>query len=525
MAFLDAGLRRALVNIARTPRLMVACDYDGTLAPIGADPRSVHPLPEAVAALRTLACLPETTAAVISGRALRDLAVLSRLPSEVHLVGSHGSEFDVGFVHALQGQAQFLHARLRNTLRRLAGGADGVILEVKPASVAVHMRHAEPAVAQRVLAKLRSGPCTWPGVHVTEGDAVVELSVVRTDKGEALEVVRHRCGATAVVFVGDDVSAEEVFVALSGPDLGIKVGVGDTLAPFRIPGSTEVAAVLSLLSEERSAWLYGEPAAPIERLSMLGNGRSVALVTPDARVCWQCVPGPASAAVFADLLGGRSAGHFSVRPHRDCLPLGQRYAPGTMTLETRWPGLLVTDYLDQHTPPGRTDLIRVISGSARAVVEFAPRPEFGQVAVQLHPVSDGLVVAGISDPMVLRSQGVAWDVIPDGQHESRPRGSRARPGPAGDPGIAVRHGRPVPPSAARGRGGARSPALTGRMAGEPVPAHAWSPAWWPVPRSRCGHCATAAPAASWPPRPPRCRRRSAESATGTTATAGCETRP
>ena len=29
---LPAELRRALVQLARTPRLLVACDYDGTLA-------------------------------------------------------------------------------------------------------------------------------------------------------------------------------------------------------------------------------------------------------------------------------------------------------------------------------------------------------------------------------------------------------------------------------------------------------------------------------------------------------------
>ena len=150
---------------------------------------------------------------------------------------------------------------------------------------------------------------------------------------------------------------------------------------------------------------------------MLGNGRSVALLTPDAKVCWQCVPGPASAAVFADLLGGPAAGHFSVWPQRGTLPLGQRYVPGTMTLETRWPGLLVTDYLDHHTAPSRTDLIRVISGSATAVVEFAPRREFGQVAVRLQQVPGGLLVAGAADPMVLRSPRTAWEIVSDGEHQ------------------------------------------------------------------------------------------------------------
>jgi len=59
-----------------------------------------------------------------------------------------------------------------------------------------------------------------------------------------------------------------------------------------------------------------------------------------------------------------------------------------MTVQTRWSGLLVTDYLDHHTAPHRTDLVRVLSGSARAVVEFAPRPEFGQVAVRLLPAAE-----------------------------------------------------------------------------------------------------------------------------------------
>ena len=240
VASLDAGLRRALAAIARTPRLLVACDYDGTLAPIVADPWSVQPLAEAVIALRSLACLPETNAAVISGRALRELAVMSRLPAEVHLVGSHGSEFDIGFVRALDPQQRTLHAKLVSALRRLANGAPGVILEVKPASVTVHVRQAESEVARRTLAKVRSGPGAWDGIQLTEGNAVLELSVVQTDKGEALDVVRHRQGATAALFVGDDVSAEEVFVRLSGPDLGIKVGTGATIAAHRIAGPAEV---------------------------------------------------------------------------------------------------------------------------------------------------------------------------------------------------------------------------------------------------------------------------------------------
>jgi trehalose 6-phosphate phosphatase len=426
---LPAELRRAIVQLARTPRLLVACDYDGTLSPIVEDPEKARPQTESVGALRSLAGLHETTTAVISGRALRDLATMSRLPSEVHLVGSHGSEFDIGFVHSLDGPARELHHKLEAALYELARDLPGVHLEVKPASVAVHVRRAAPEVADQIVAALHEGPCTWDGIQVTEGKAVVEMAVVQTDKGHALDVLRHQVGATAAVFVGDDVTDEKAFARLSGPDLGVKVGDGESLAQYRIADTQAVATMLAFLLEERRNWLYGEQATPIERLTMLANERSVALLTPDARVTWLCHPEPDSAAVFADLLGGPSAGHLSVTPERGGLPLGQRYLPGTMTVETRWSGLLVTDYLEHYAAPHRTDLVRVVSGSSRAVVEFAPRPEFGQVPVKLVRDAGGLRVVGTSDPMALYSPGVDWEITSDGMHDS----ARAVLVPNGEP--------------------------------------------------------------------------------------------
>jgi trehalose-phosphatase len=415
---LSVELRRALVRVARVPRLLVASDYDGTLAPIVADPERARPLPESVGALRVLAGLHETTAAVISGRALRDLATLSRLPSEVHLVGSHGSEFDVGFVHALDQTARGLHRKLESVLEAIVDGATGTGLEVKPASIAVHVRRAEPDIAERVLTAVRSGPAGWEGVSVTEGKSVIELAVVATDKGHALDVLRHEASASAAVFVGDDVTDERAFVRLAGPDVGIKVGTGPSAAGFRVPDPEAVATVLALLVEERRAWLYGESAPPIERLSMLANETSVALVSPDARLNWLCHPEPDSAAVFAELVGGAGAGHFSVKPARGGLPLSQRYVPGTMTVETRFSQVVVTDYLAHGSPAHRTDLVRVLSGSTPVLASFAPRPEFGQVGVRLRAEPGGLRVVGTGDPIVLLSPGVTWEITGDGMHET-----------------------------------------------------------------------------------------------------------
>ncbi|MBF6134227.1 trehalose-phosphatase [Nocardia otitidiscaviarum] len=415
---LPLELRRALAAVARVPRLLVASDYDGTIAPIVSDPAKAYPHRESVSALRALAGLTGTTAAVISGRALRDLAALSRLPVEVQLIGSHGSEFDVGFVHAIDNDAKQLLQEVQSTLTQIAQDNPGVTVEIKPASVALHVRNASPEIGRRALVQVRQGPASWVGIQVTEGKEVIELAVVETDKGAALDIVRHQQGASAAVFIGDDVTDEKAFKRLSGPDVGIKVGEGESLAKYHVANTETVSKALAFLLEERRTWLAGASAPRIERLTMLASPRSKALVTPDGTITWLCHPEPDSAAVFAHLLGGFSAGHFSISPERAGLPLSQRYIDGTMTVETRWASLQVVDYLPHDVVPERTDLTRVITGDARAVVTFAPRPEFGQVPVKLIRQAGGIRVQGTNDPIVLRSPGIEWEIVDDGIHHT-----------------------------------------------------------------------------------------------------------
>jgi trehalose 6-phosphate phosphatase len=421
---IDPALRAAIREIARTPHLLVASDYDGTLSPIVENPAAAKPLPESIAALRALAILPSTTTAVVSGRALRDLAALSRLPSEVHLIGSHGSEFDVGFVQELSAEQRELLGRVHEACSTIAGGVPGVALEAKPAGVAVHVRRAARDEASRVLSAVYGGPAAWPGVHVTEGKEVLELSVVRTDKGSALERLRHQVGASAAIFVGDDVTDERAFAVLTGPDVSVKVGDGYTLARHRVEGPAEAALLLALVAEERRAWLTGADATPIEDHALLADGLTTALLTPSGNVTWLCHPDPDSPALFAQLLGDEGAGYFAVHPVREGVPLGQSYVGDTMTVRTRWAGLTVTDYLDrtQFGPDEDgvrvTRLVRVISGRTPARLVFAPRPDFGRVPVRLEQVDGGLKVVGTTGSVVLRAPGAAWDIHADGMHET-----------------------------------------------------------------------------------------------------------
>jgi trehalose 6-phosphate phosphatase len=414
----------ALARLARTPRLLVCCDYDGTLAPIVSDPSVAYPMPEAIAALRTLTAIPETKVAVVSGRSLRDLAALTRLPSEVHLIGSHGTEFDLGFVQRLQPEEQVLQARLREYLIDRTREVPGVLLEYKPAAVAVHVRNATDTAAAKILSELEIEPGGWPNVYVTYGKKLIEFSVVRGDKGDALNRLRHDFAPSATLFIGDDVTDETAFAQLSGPDVGVKVGSGETIALFRLSDPAEVVVRLAQLQEARHAWFTGGHADPIEEHSLLADGVTVALLSPRGSISWLCHPDPDGAAMFASLLGDESAGHFTIRPLHGGEPLSQNYATKTMTVRTRFAGLTIVDYLDTERGPLAdgthvSRLIRVLSGSARSEVVFAPRPEFGQATVQLESVPDGIVVHGGSELVVLRSPGVSWEIRgKEGWHEA-----------------------------------------------------------------------------------------------------------
>src|SRR5215218_9321740 len=237
----QAQLEGEIEHLSRTPQLLVACDYDGTVAPIVEDPMAATPRPDTVVALRALAALP-------------------RLPTEIHLVGSHGGEFDLGFGKRLSPRELDLRARIKADLSEIAQRTPGAELEVKPAAVTFHYRRSDPDDVRRALHDIEAGPAALDGVHTHHNDMAVELLVVDTDKGRALESLRHRVGASAVVFFGDSPTDEHAFATLRGPDVGVKVGPGDTRARFHVDDTGGVAFALALLAQRRTEWVTGSEA-------------------------------------------------------------------------------------------------------------------------------------------------------------------------------------------------------------------------------------------------------------------------
>ncbi|MBC22875.1 MAG: trehalose-phosphatase [Phycisphaerae bacterium] len=414
-------LEQAIEQLARTPVLLVASDYDGTIAPIVDDPEKAVPDRCAIVAIRSLAQLRDTHVSIISGRSLSDLDRLTRLPASIHLVGSHGSEFEPDFAGTLLPSAMELRTRIEDQLTEIADDYDGISIEAKPASVALHYRKASEKDATTAVQRVKAGPARLEGVVVKEGKMVIELSVVSTNKGDALETLRHRFGATAVLYIGDDVTDEDAFRTLSGPDVGVKVGEGDTTAAYRVDTTEDAARLLASITELRNEWMTHSACVPIEQHTMLSDERTIALVTPDARITWMCAPRIDSPAIFAELLGGPSAGFFAVTPLEEEEPVSQEYDGDSLAMKTRWKNLTLTDFLDcsggrPAQRAGRSDLIRIIEGSGKVQVEFCPRPDFGRLAFTMEQKEGGLAVDAGFDPVVLHSPGIKWDIEHVGNH-------------------------------------------------------------------------------------------------------------
>ncbi|APE18094.1 trehalose-phosphatase [Mycobacterium sp. WY10] len=250
MPDLPEDLRRALSDIAHLPRLLVACDFDGTVAPIVSNPADARPIPSAADALAALSALESTSVALISGRALSTLRELSGASADVLLVGSHGAEFDADFLDAIDETAKQRLAELEQTMTSLAQRYPGATVEIKPVSVAFHVRNAAPEQAQEALDEALNA-VRDSDIHVTEGKAVREFAVIDTDKGAALDQLREQLDASAVVFFGDDVTDEKGFARLVEGDIGVKVGPGETKARYRVDSPDDVATALAYLLQAR----------------------------------------------------------------------------------------------------------------------------------------------------------------------------------------------------------------------------------------------------------------------------------
>jgi trehalose 6-phosphate phosphatase len=245
MGYILARRHRAALMSFASSNVLVVFDYDGTLAPIAPTPgRARMRVATRQLLTRAAALYP---CVVISGRSLADLNQrLAGVPLW-SIAGNHGLEpWDASRVYA---------ARVRgwaSTLSRRLSPHDGVVIEDKRYSVAVHYRNARNRRAAR--RQIDEALTSIRGARVVGGRAAVNL-VPRgaPHKGVALERLRRLFACDAAIYVGDDETDEDAFQ--SGPSsrlLSIRVGRnGRTHADYHLKNQREIDELLKVLVSSR----------------------------------------------------------------------------------------------------------------------------------------------------------------------------------------------------------------------------------------------------------------------------------
>ncbi|MGW0995138.1 trehalose-phosphatase [Streptomyces sp. NPDC002520] len=214
------GLRALL---ARPRSAVIALDFDGTLAPIVADPEQARAHPDAVPALAALA--PKVASvAVVTGRPA-GVAVrhggFAGVPGLDHLtvLGHYGAErWDAvtGTVTAPPPHpgVAAVRAELPGVLDSV-GAWHGTWIEEKGRALAVHTRRAEdPQAAFEALRAPLADLATRHGLIVEPGRMVLELRPPGMDKGIALLDHARATGAESVLYAGDDLGDLPAYAAV-----------------------------------------------------------------------------------------------------------------------------------------------------------------------------------------------------------------------------------------------------------------------------------------------------------------------
>jgi trehalose 6-phosphate phosphatase len=241
--FSPAG-EQALEAVMRQ-RPLLAFDFDGTLAPIVARHNDAR-VSKSVA--RWLQQLSEVNPiAIVTGRSVAD--VVPRLGFKPqYIIGNHGAEDPSGRLPKSSTQAlDALRQRLAVHAKELRDA--GVQIEDKKFSLALHYRLARDreragACIADVLGNLDAGLKTFGG------KCVVNIAPVDApDKGDAVASLARLAQAPSVVFVGDDLNDEAVFLKAEDNWLTVRIGrdAPGSAARFFLDSHSEVATLLQAM--------------------------------------------------------------------------------------------------------------------------------------------------------------------------------------------------------------------------------------------------------------------------------------
>lgn len=233
-------------------RCAVFLDFDGTLVELAPTPDAIVVPPGLPDLLQDLSARFSGALALVTGRSLSNLD--RHLGLSLPAAGQHGAQWRLTpGGSAVEVDAPTLKAA-RDRVRELARAWPGLVVEDKGSTLAVHYRGA-PEAGREVTALLDALAQDSGGeLEALTGKSVCEVRPAGVHKGAALDAFLREppFAGRLPLMVGDDVTDEAAFAAALGAGgAAIKVGEGNSLAPWRLPGPAAVRSWLAEAPEEK----------------------------------------------------------------------------------------------------------------------------------------------------------------------------------------------------------------------------------------------------------------------------------
>jgi trehalose 6-phosphate phosphatase len=226
----------------------VLLDVDGTLLDIAAKPGDVVVPQRLKRALAALSGQTGGAIAFVSGRPLSDLDQLFA-PLKLAAVAGHGAELRLAGEELPSRSEPPLAGELRGKFRDFVSELDGIVIEDKGYSFALHYRQA-PEHAETLRQAVAAACAAYPNnpFEVLPGKDVIEVKSAAFNKGTGIRTLMTYppFRGRRPLFIGDDITDQAAFAVL--PEFGgFGFSVGHTMAG--LAGSFEQP-------RDVRAWLY-----------------------------------------------------------------------------------------------------------------------------------------------------------------------------------------------------------------------------------------------------------------------------
>jgi len=216
--------------ISAQPKILLLLDFDGTISPIVADPKDARLPKEMKDWLVRVSKSPAFKVGIVTGRGLKDVRSKVGIPNLIYSA-NHGAQIFYKGKMLLEKDADLkkpLH-KLALAISKRIKKMKGVALEDKGQSVAVHYRRAKKSLHKTVreIVKSEAEPILKKyDLRFSYGKMVIEVRRAHSwNKGSAvLWIWKHMAPNYVPIYIGDDITDEDAFLALKDHGLTIRIG-------------------------------------------------------------------------------------------------------------------------------------------------------------------------------------------------------------------------------------------------------------------------------------------------------------